>query len=142
MASDIAPPSPHDLLTPHTSEPPTTSFHIPFSQVENASVATIPSGETKSSLPPSSSSLISLFSALTLDISPLNVEILVSQSELNVEIQVSQSQPQSTSSPKKEVVSSIEEITDFGEDVVVRLGNYCWRKKQKAILNKGLKRKR
>ena len=142
LASDTAPPSPCVLLTLHTSEPPTTSFRIPFSQVENPSQATIPSAETKSSIPPSSTSLISIFSPLALDISPLNVEIPVSQSELNVEIPMSQSQPQSTSSSEKEVVSSTEEIIDFEEDAVVSLWNYCWSKKQKAILKKGLKRTR
>ena len=90
LASDTIPPSPCVLLTPHTFEPPTTSFRIPFSQVENAFVATIPFAETKSSLPPSSSSLISIFFGLALDISPLNVEIPMSQS-----------QPQTTISPKK-----------------------------------------
>ena len=55
---------------------------------------------------------------------------------------MSQSQPQSTRSPQKKVVSSTEEIADFGEDTVVILGNYFWSKKQKAILKKVLKRTR
>ena len=33
LASDTTPTSPGVLLTPHTSEPPTTSFRIPFSLV-------------------------------------------------------------------------------------------------------------
>ena len=131
LASDTTPPSSFVLLTPHTSKPPTTSFRIPFSQVKNPSVATIPSAETKSSIPPSSTSLISIFSPSALDISPINVEIPVSQLE-----------PQSTSSPEKEVVSSTEEIAYFGEDGVVCLGKYYWSKKQKAILKKGSKRTR
>ena len=77
LASDTFPPSPGVLLTPHTYKPPTTSFRIPFSQVENASVATIPSAETKSSIPPPSSSLISILYASALAVSPLNVEIMV-----------------------------------------------------------------
>ena len=129
--SGTPPPSPCVSSIPHASEPPTTYLGIPFSQVENHSISTIPSAETKNSIPPSSTSLISIFSLSALDISPLNVEIPVSQSE-----------PQSTSSPEKEVVSSTEEIADFGEYVVVCLGKYYWSKKEKGILKKGSKRTR
>ena len=129
--SDTPPISPHVSSIPHTAQTPTTSSRILFSQVETPSISTIPSSQTKTPIPTSSTSLISIFPTSSLHISPLNVEITVSQSK-----------PQSSTSPQKEALLATEDMIYFGEDAVVILGNYCWRKKQKAILKKGLKRKR
>ena len=99
--------------------------------METPSISTIPSSQTKTPIPTSSTSLISIFPTSALDIPPLNVEISISQSE-----------PQSSTSAQKEVVSATEDMEDFGEDAVVSLGKYFWSKKDKAILKKGSKRTR
>ena len=79
--SDIPPLSPRVSSIPHIAQTPTTSSHIPFSQVETPSISTIPFSQTKNAIPTSSTSLISIFPTSTLEIHPLNVEMLVSQSE-------------------------------------------------------------
>ena len=109
----LPPPSPHVSSIPHTSHTPTTSSRIPFSQVETPLISTIPSSQTKTLIPTSSTSLIYIFPTFALEISPLNVEILGSQSE-----------PQSSTSPQKEALSAAEDMEDFGEDAVVSLEKY------------------
>ena len=99
--------------------------------METPSISTIPYSQTKTPIPTSSTSFISIFPTSTLDIHPLNVEIPVSQSQL-----------EPSTRTQKETLSPSEEIADFGEDVVVSLGKYFWSKKDKAILKKGSKRTR
>ena len=131
LPNDTPPPSPHVSTIRHTSQNLTTSSCIPFFQVETPSISTIPSSQTKTPIPTSSTFLVSIFLTSTLDISPLDVEIPVSQSE-----------PQSSTSTQKEALSTTEDMEDFGEDAVVSLGKYFWSKKDKAILKKGSKRTR
>ena len=68
---------------------------------------------------------------MAFDISPIIVEVLVSQT-----------QPEPSTSPQEEILLDSEEMSDFGEDVVVSLGKYFWSKKEKAIIKKGTKRTR
>ena len=39
-------------------------------------------------------------------------------------------------------ISTVEEVTYFGDDAVVSLGEYFWRKTEKAVVKKGSKRSR
>ena len=64
-----------------------------------------------------------------MDISPISVEILVSLA-----------QPEPSTTRQKETLSASEEMEYFKEDVVVSLGKYFWRKKDKAIMKKGVQR--
>ena len=99
--------------------------------METPSISTIPSSQTKTTIPTSSSPLIYIFPTFSLDITPLKVEISFSQSE-----------PESSTSVQKEAVSATEDMADFGEDAVVSSGKYFWSKNEKDILKKGLKRTR
>ena len=64
-------------------------------------------------------------------VSPISVEILVSQSQSNPLVTLQQ-----------ETLSASEGMEDFGQDVVVSFGKYFWSKKDKAIMKKGTKRTR
>ena len=123
--------SPPVSSVPHTPHTTTTSSHIPSSLLEIPPLSTIPSSQIKTPIPTSFTSLIYVFPTSPLDISPIIVQISVSQS-----------QPEPSTTPQKETLSPSEEITDFGEDVVVSLGKYFWSKKDKAILKKESKRTR
>ena len=65
----------------------TSSSALQLKEKGKAVIETYGSGQSSQEME------VSIFSTLALDISPLNVEIPVSQSEFNIEIPVSQSQP-------------------------------------------------
>ena len=50
------------------------------------------------------------------------------------------SQPMSLVTVSKISTPVVEEIEDFGNDVVVSMGEYFWSKKEKVAVNKGTKR--
>ena len=61
-------------------------------------------------------------------------------SPINVEIPISQSQPNPLVTPQHETISTSEEMAYICEDVVVSLGKYFWSRKDKEVIKNGTKR--
>ena len=58
-------------------------------------------------------------------------------SPLSVEVPISQSQPDPSVTVQEGTISTTEEMDDFGKDAVVSLGNYFWSRKEKVVVKKG-----
>ena len=61
---------------------------------------------------------------------------------LNTEIPLSQIETDPLVTTQQQTILPPEGMADFGEDVVVFMGKYCWSKKEKSMINIGAKRKR
>ena len=115
--------------TPHTTP---TSPHSDFPQLDIPSIFTISYLEIAITIPTYiPSSLAPISSTPPIIISPLSVEVPISQS-----------QPKPLVSVQEGTISTTDEMTDFGEDIVVSLRKYFWNKKEKSVVKKGAKRTR
>ena len=61
---------------------------------------------------------------------------------LSIDIPLNQTQTDPLVTIHHQTTSSSEVMVDFGEDVVVSMGKYYWRKKDKFVVKRGTKRAR
>ena len=117
-------------LSPPHSTP--TSPHFDFPQLDTPSISTISSPEIATPIPTSiSSSLDPLIYTPPIIISPISVEVTISQYE-----------PEPMVTIHEGTISTIEEMENFGKDTVVSLRKYFWSRKEKVVVKKGAKRRR
>ena len=81
---------------------------------------------------PTSDSFTSL--TLTYTSAPMN------RPPLSIQISLKQTQTDPLVTVQHQTTSSSKVMADFGEDVVVSMGKYCWRRKDKDVVKRGAKR--